>query len=87
MTDDLISRRFLFAAAAATPAAPALFANDRIAIFSPPPERIKIASVGFQFTAEEVNGFKAQGKNFEMMVNDPFGIRARAAWDRAGRAR
>jgi phosphoglycerate dehydrogenase-like enzyme len=68
MTDDLISRRFLLAAAAATPSVPALFANDRIAIFSPPPERTKIASVGFQFTAEEVNGFKAQGKNIEMMV-------------------
>ena len=68
MTDDLISRRFLLAAAAATPAVPALFANDRIAIFSPPPERIKIASVGFQFTGEEVNGFKAQGKHIEMMV-------------------
>jgi phosphoglycerate dehydrogenase-like enzyme len=68
MTDDLISRRFLLAAAAATPAVPTLFANDRIAIFSPPPEKIKIASVGFQFTPEEVKGFQAQGKNIEMTV-------------------
>src|SRR5580692_194878 len=68
MSDDLISRRFLLAAAAAVPAVPTLFANDRIAIFSPPPEKIKIASVGFQFTAEEVKGFQAQGKNIEMTV-------------------
>jgi len=68
MTDDLIPRRFLLAAAAATPSVPALLANDRIAVFSPPPEKIVIASVGFQFTPEEVNGFKAQGKNIEMKV-------------------
>jgi phosphoglycerate dehydrogenase-like enzyme len=68
MPDDKFSRRFLLAAAAAAPAVPTLFANDRIAIFSPPPDKIKIASVGFQFTPEEVKGFQAQGKNIEMTV-------------------
>jgi len=49
MSDELLSRRVLLAAAAATPAIPTLLASDRIAIFSPPPERIRIFVTGGTF--------------------------------------
>jgi phosphoglycerate dehydrogenase-like enzyme len=68
MSDELLSRRVLLAAAAATPAIPTLLASDRIAIFSPPPERIRIATIGFPFDAAEVRQMQSQGKNIEMTV-------------------
>ena len=62
MSDELLSRRVLLAAAAATPAVPTLLASDRIAVFSPPPERVRIATINFQFTDAEVgrSGRKAK---------------------------
>ena len=43
MPDNSLSRRLFMAAAAAAPAAPVLLASDRIAIFDPPPDRVRIA--------------------------------------------
>jgi phosphoglycerate dehydrogenase-like enzyme len=68
MSDELLSRRFLLAAAAASPAVPTLLASDRIAIFSPPPERIRIATISFSFDPAEVQQMQSQGKNIEMTV-------------------
>ncbi len=45
MPDHPLSRRFFLSAAAAVPAVPGLVASDRIAIFDPPPERIRIATI------------------------------------------
>jgi phosphoglycerate dehydrogenase-like enzyme len=70
MTDDLLSRRFLLAAAAAAPAVPTLLASDRIAIFNPPPERVRIATIAFSFTPAEVQQMQSQGKNIEMTVTN-----------------
>jgi phosphoglycerate dehydrogenase-like enzyme len=69
MSDALLSRRFLLsAAAAAAPAIPALLASDRIAIFSPPPERIRIATIAFPFDDAEVRQIQSQGKDIELHV-------------------
>jgi phosphoglycerate dehydrogenase-like enzyme len=68
MSDEQISRRFLLSAAAAAPAVPALLASDRIAIFSPPPERIRIATIAFPFDPAEVRQIQSQGKNIELHV-------------------
>jgi hypothetical protein len=46
MADNSVSRRLFLSAAAAAPAAPALLAadtSDRIAVFDPPPSRVRIA--------------------------------------------
>ena len=51
MTDEMLSRRFFLSAAAAAPAGPALLASDRIAIFDPPPERIRIATIATSYAA------------------------------------
>ena len=42
MTDSSVSRRLFLSAVAAAPAAPVLIASDRIAIFDPPPDRVRI---------------------------------------------
>jgi phosphoglycerate dehydrogenase-like enzyme len=42
MTDNSLSRRFFLSAAAAASATPVLIASDRIAIFDPPPDRVRI---------------------------------------------
>ncbi|MGA1994685.1 MAG: D-2-hydroxyacid dehydrogenase [Bryobacteraceae bacterium] len=75
MNDQSLSRRFFLSAAAAAPAVPALIASDRIAIFDPPPDRIRIVTVSTSyaapaavFTPEEVKQMQAQGKNVEMTV-------------------
>jgi phosphoglycerate dehydrogenase-like enzyme len=68
MSDELLSRRFLLSAAAAAPAVPTLLASDRIAVFSPPPEHIRIATIAFAFDAAEVRQMQSQGKNIEMTV-------------------
>ena len=44
MTDNSVSRRLFLSAVAAAPAAPVLLASDRIAIFDPPPERVRIVA-------------------------------------------
>jgi phosphoglycerate dehydrogenase-like enzyme len=70
-----VSRRFFLSAAAAAPAVPALVASDRIAIFDPPPERIRIVTVPTSyaapaavFTPEDVRTMQSQGKSIEMTV-------------------
>ena len=42
MTDNSVSGRLFLSAVAAAPAAPVLVASDRIAIFDPPPDRVRI---------------------------------------------
>ena len=44
MTDSSVSRRLFLAAAAAAPAAPMPLTSDRIAVFTPPPDRIRIVT-------------------------------------------
>ena len=89
MNDELLSRRFFLSAAAASPAAPAFFlsgaaaaravpgllTSDRIAIFDPPPERIRIATIATSyaapsttFTPAEVRQIQSQGKDIELTV-------------------
>lgn len=77
MSEDFFSRRFFLAAAAATPAVPTLVASDRIAIFDPPPERVRITTVATSyaapvtmFSAAEVEQITSQGKNIEMSVTE-----------------
>jgi phosphoglycerate dehydrogenase-like enzyme len=74
MSDDFLSRRF-FLSAAAPPAAPGVLAADRIAVFDPPPERVRIATVSgsyagpaTMFTPAEVQQIESQGKHIEMNV-------------------
>ncbi len=75
MNDTFLSRRFFLAATAATPAAPALIASDRIAIFDPPPQRIRIVTCATSyvvpppsFNAEEIRQIQSQGKDVVMTV-------------------
>ncbi len=75
MSDNSLSRRIFLSAAAAVPAVPTLAASDRIAIFDPPPEHIRIVTVATSyaapaavFTDEEIRQMQAQGKNIEMTV-------------------
>jgi len=70
MSDELLSRRVLLSAAAAAPTVPALLASDRIAIFNPPPERVRIATIKFNFEPAEVQQMRSQGKNIEMTVTN-----------------
>ena len=78
MNDQSLSRRFFLSAAAAAPAVPALIASDRIAIFDPPPDRIRIVTVSTSyaapaavFTPEEVKQMQAQGKNLQTFETGP----------------
>jgi len=93
MTDELISRRFFLSAAAAAPAVPAFFLSGaaaapaptvpelltscRIAMFDPPPERIRIATIATTyaappttFTPAEVQQIQSQGKDVELTVTN-----------------
>jgi phosphoglycerate dehydrogenase-like enzyme len=75
MTDNSVSRRLFLSAAGAAPAVPALIASDRIAIFSPPPARIRIATSAVSYvvpppaySTEEIQQIRSQGKNVEMTI-------------------
>jgi phosphoglycerate dehydrogenase-like enzyme len=68
MTDNSVSRRLFLSAAAAAPAVPVLVASDRIAIFDPPPSRVRIvvAEASFvvpppAYTPAEVQQIKSAG--------------------------
>ena len=68
MTDNSVSRRLFLSAVAAAPAAPVLIASDRIAIFDPPPARVRIvvAEASFvvpppAYTPAEVQQIKSAG--------------------------
>jgi len=75
MADNFLSRRLFMSAAAAVPAAPLVLASDRIAIFDPPPERVRIvtATVTFvvpppTYTAAEIQQIQSQGKDVQLTV-------------------
>jgi phosphoglycerate dehydrogenase-like enzyme len=87
MSDPLLSRRNFLSAAASAPAVPALFrspavaampaldSSDRIAIFDPPPERVRIATIATSYAAPptafspaEVNQICSQGKDIELTI-------------------
>lgn len=63
MSDDFLSRRFFLPAA------------DRIAVFEPPPQRVRIATIAGSYAAPatmfapaEVEQIQSQGKNIELTV-------------------
>ena len=68
MADGGLTRRILLAAAATTPAVPTLLASDRIAIFDPPPERVRIATIAFSLTPAEVEQIRSQSRKVELTV-------------------
>jgi len=55
MTDNSVSRRLFLSAVAAAPAAPVLVASDRIAIFDPPPDRVRIVVAEASFVVPPPN--------------------------------
>jgi len=74
MTDSSVSRRLFLSAVAAAPAAPVLVASDRIAIFDPPPDRVRIvvAEASFvvpppNYTPAEIRQIKSGGKPIEFI--------------------
>jgi phosphoglycerate dehydrogenase-like enzyme len=75
MADQFLSRRLFMSAAAAVPAAPVLLASDRIAIFDPPPTRVRIVAatassvVGpARYTAAEIKQITSQGKDVQITL-------------------
>ena len=78
MTDHSLSRRLFMSAAAAASAAPAMLAadtSDRIAIFDPPPARIRIVTataasvVGpARYTPAEIKQITSQAKDVQMIL-------------------
>jgi len=75
VTDSSLSRRLFMAAAAAAPAAPVLLASDRIAVFDPPPSRVRIVAataasvVGpARYTAAEMKQIASQGKDVHIAL-------------------
>lgn len=75
MTDDPVSRRFFLSAAAAAPAVPTIVASDRIAIFDPPPQRIRIATSATSyvvppptFSPAEIQQIQSQAKDAQLIV-------------------
>ena len=75
MSDPLVTRRLILSAAAASPVFPPVIASDRIAIFDPPPDRIRIATSATSyvvppptFSPEEIRQIQSQGKNVELTV-------------------
>jgi phosphoglycerate dehydrogenase-like enzyme len=72
MTDLSVSRRLFLSSAAA---APVLAVSDRIAVFDPPPDRVRIVTAATsyvvpppQYSAQEVQQIVSQGKNVQMTV-------------------
>ena len=68
MTDNSVSRRLFMSAVAAAPAVPVLLASDRIAVFDPPPDRVRIvvAEASFvvpppAYTPAEIQQIKSAG--------------------------
>ena len=72
MADSMVSRRLFMAASAASPV---VLASDRIAIFTPPPERVRIVSVVAssvvtppKYTPEEIRQVESQGKDVKLFT-------------------
>lgn len=62
-------------ATAAVPSAPALLSCDRIAVFDPPPDRVRIATISTSYAAPattfspaEVEQIRSQGKSIDLTV-------------------
>jgi phosphoglycerate dehydrogenase-like enzyme len=75
VTDNSVSRRLFLSAVAAAPAAPVLLASDRIAIFDPPPAKVRIVAatassvVGpARYTAAEIQQITSQGKDVQIVL-------------------
>jgi phosphoglycerate dehydrogenase-like enzyme len=75
MADHSLSRRVFMSAVAAAPAAPVLVASDRIAIFDPPPTKVRIVAatassvVGpARYTAAEIKQITSQGKDVQITL-------------------
>ena len=75
MTDSSVSRRLFLAAAAAAPAAPMPLTSDRIAVFTPPPDRIRIVTATAssvvtppRYTAAEIKQIQSQGKDVQITL-------------------
>ena len=75
MTDNSVSRRLFMSAVAAAPAAPVLIASDRIAIFDPPPARVRIvattaASVAgpARYTPAEIQQITSAAKDVQLIL-------------------
>ena len=75
MADNFLSRRLFMSAAAAAPAVPTLLASDRIAIFDPPPARVRIVTAAASsvvppptYTAAEIQRIQSQGKDVQLTV-------------------
>jgi len=73
--DHSVSRRLFLAAAAAAPAAPVPLTSDRIAIFTPPPGRIRIVTATAssvvtppRYTAAEIQQIQSQGKDVHITL-------------------
>jgi len=75
MPDHPVSRRLFLSAVAAAPPAPVLLASDRIAIFDPPPERVRIITATAssvvpppRYTAAEIKQIQSQGKDVQITL-------------------
>jgi phosphoglycerate dehydrogenase-like enzyme len=75
MTDNSVSRRLFLSAVAAAPAVPGLLSSDRIAIFDPPPTRVRIVTAAASsalppptYTAAEIQQIQSQGKDVRITV-------------------
>ena len=79
MIENSISRRSFLSAAAAASAAPVLVASDRIALFSPPPGRVRIVTAAASpaapppsYTPAEIQQIESQGKDVKLTVPADF---------------
>ena len=76
MDQESVSRRLFLSAVAAAPAAPVLLASDRIAVFDPPPERIRIlAATGStsafnppRYKPAEIQQIQSGGKDVQITM-------------------
>ena len=75
MSDHSVSRRLFMSAAAAVPAAPVLLASDRIAVFDPPPARVRIVAASAssvfapaRYTEAEIRQIQSQGKDVQIIM-------------------
>jgi phosphoglycerate dehydrogenase-like enzyme len=75
MTDNSVSRRSFLSAVAAAPAVPGLVDSDRIAIFDPPPQQVRIVTAAASYvvppptyTAAEIQQIQSQGKDIQITV-------------------
>jgi len=74
-SDNSVTRRLFMSAVAAAPPAPVLLVSDRIAIFDPPPARVRIVAataasvVGpAKYTPAEVKQIESQGKDVQLIL-------------------